>query len=280
MQVGVIVLELVVVPRHQPRERGVGRLQVGIRSVLRVPGPVVVQREQLPLGDVLAHVLDPVGASSLVDVVAEVHDQLDVVLKRQVGVGRVIAVRVVLTRDEREAERGRTRAHERRRPGPPDRADLRAPLKAVPVLRARLQPRDLRVHRVDLRGQRLHRIAAHDLAELRVRRELIAHPVCLVLEVAVLLQRRGRQARPQHDPVRRRVTRRNAQTERVAREGRRRPCRDRPAEQDEPRRRRAAGPQQGAPADPSVPVAGEADAALTFHRSSFEVLRALRGRSP
>ncbi len=45
--VGVAVLELVVVPRDEPRVCGMGRLQMDVRLVLAVADPVVVERPMM-----------------------------------------------------------------------------------------------------------------------------------------------------------------------------------------------------------------------------------------
>ena len=70
--VGVVVVDLVVVPDGQPRRRRVGCLQVGVGAVLRVPPTVVGQRDRLAthVGTVEA------VAGALVLVVAEVEDQV------------------------------------------------------------------------------------------------------------------------------------------------------------------------------------------------------------
>ena len=98
VQAGVVVLDLVVVPRDDPREGGVARLQVGVAAVERVP--VAVGRQRGDLGRVVGP--DRSLAAVLVDVVAEeVHD-VDV-LGGQGAVRRVVAGRPVLAGREREA---------------------------------------------------------------------------------------------------------------------------------------------------------------------------------
>src|SRR6185295_4222660 len=77
---GVVVVDLVVVPGDNPREGGVGRLQVGVGAVLGEALPVAVERGRLGpdvTADVAAGRLVDAGAG-LVDVVTEVHDEVEV----------------------------------------------------------------------------------------------------------------------------------------------------------------------------------------------------------
>ena len=77
--VGVVVLELVVVPRHEPRVCGVRGLEVLVGLVLAVADAVLVERADLDRRAVGPHVPHP----ALVDVVAEVDDGVDVRCRRR-----------------------------------------------------------------------------------------------------------------------------------------------------------------------------------------------------
>ena len=98
--VGVIVVDFVVVPGHEPRRRSVAALQVGIAFVERVTVAVLVERVGLA-GIVLAHVI--AAPRRFVDVIAEEHDEIEV-FGRHVPVRRVVALLVLLARREREAQ--------------------------------------------------------------------------------------------------------------------------------------------------------------------------------
>jgi hypothetical protein len=106
----------------------VGGLEVLVGAVLGVAIAVVGQRPERDLREVLADGVrrDPVA---FVDVVAQMDDELDVVLARQVGEGGIEAVGVVLAGDEGEPQRVRARALGRRRAGAADRADPPVPLE-------------------------------------------------------------------------------------------------------------------------------------------------------
>src|SRR4029450_6970614 len=85
---------LVVVPRDDPRYGGVQGVQVGVVLVERVPGPVLGPRDGLVRGlglaDHGAAGVELAGAV-LVDVVAQVHDHVEVPALGQVPVGGEVA---------------------------------------------------------------------------------------------------------------------------------------------------------------------------------------------
>src|SRR5207247_10960021 len=102
----VVVLHLMVVPGDDPRERGVRRLEIRVGLVLRVPVAVVRQAEAPPALGVLAN--DVAASVPLVDVITEEEDRVQI-LACEVGVRRVVALRVVLAGGEREVQRLRCR---------------------------------------------------------------------------------------------------------------------------------------------------------------------------
>ena len=251
VEVGVVVRELVVVPGHHPRVCLVSGLERLVRLVLGVPRAVVRQRRQRGGRRVRAGASGQAG--TLVDVVAEMDDELDVVLPDQIVERRVVAVGVVLARDEGELQVLGHGSVARRRAEPPDRALVLLGLEAVPVLALRFQASDLGVDRVDLLRPDARVAAVDDVQEARVLRDLEADAVAGVAEPAAV-ERVGREARPEHDAVRRRLTRGDAELEGVV--GERRPgarARYRAAVEDDGRG--AARAQQGPPADACVPVA-------------------------
>ena len=103
--VGVVVLHLVVVRDHQPRRDRVRGLQVRVGLVLRVPAAVVGQRDDL--GAQRAGAPTPAVGAVLVDVVAQVQDQVRAVLGHP-AVGGVVA-RTRSASRRRRPSRGRGR---------------------------------------------------------------------------------------------------------------------------------------------------------------------------
>src|SRR5690606_37602371 len=104
--VGPVVVELVVVPHHDPGRHGVRVLQVRVGLVLGVPLPVVGQRPRFRAGVVAGvaaggHV---VPGLVLVVVVAEVQHQVRVLLG-EVPVGGEVAVLVLGAGGERHGQR-------------------------------------------------------------------------------------------------------------------------------------------------------------------------------
>ena len=96
----VVVVDLVIVPRHQPRHRGVQTLKVFGGLVLGVAVSVVRERPGLA-----PHMTAYVAGAprSLVDVIADEHHQVEV-LGRQVPMRAVEAVLEVLARTQAEPQ--------------------------------------------------------------------------------------------------------------------------------------------------------------------------------
>ena len=214
-----VVLHLVIVEDHQPREGGVRGLEVRVALVDRVAVAVggnghrfraVVlprQRRRHPV---------------LVDVVAEEQHQVEILL-RHVLVGGVEAHLEVLARGEREADPlGRVSLRDERA-GAPDRAPLATHLELVPVPAAGLQAVDVDVHRVREVGIREGHAAAHDAAHVFVGRHVPVHGDAHGIDAAAAVrgERLDGQPRPQHDAVGQRIARGDAERERVGRERRR-----------------------------------------------------------
>jgi hypothetical protein len=202
--VGVVVLHFVVVPGDDPREGRVCRLEILVRLVERVAVAVFGEREDLwavmgadvtALGDVLVRAV-------LVDVVAEVHDEVKVLLTHP-PVRRVVAVLVHLAGGEREGERLDACPRHRSGLGPSCGTQLRPRPETVEVLAGGLEAPNLDVERVGKFGPGEPFRASHHLPEalifgdLPVHRHLQRrHPA-----VAVLRQRIGSQPRPQDHPA-------------------------------------------------------------------------------
>jgi hypothetical protein len=205
--VGVVVLHLVVVPRHDPRCGGVGGLQLGVGLVGGEPLPVVGQGDRFaPLGEAdvapVAHQRFVRGV--LVDVVPDEQDEVGR-LPGDLAVGGEVAVLVVGARGERKPQRVDGGADRRRRLRPADRAQVAAGLEPVEVLPPWLQAGHVDVDAVDeVRvGDRLPGL--DDRAELVVVGHLPADRVRDRVHAAAR-DRDRRQPRPEDDPVRRRIT--------------------------------------------------------------------------
>ena len=130
---GLVVLDLVVVGDVNARRVGMQRLQPLVELVLGVAGPVLGQRLAGVLADQGVRPAGRLVAVVLVDVVAEVEEEVDV-LVRPLGVGAEPPVGEVTTRVAEELH-GVGRATERRSGlGAPDPADVGAEAEPVPVL--------------------------------------------------------------------------------------------------------------------------------------------------
>src|SRR5262249_39528431 len=141
--VGVVILHLVIVPRDDPWEGGVGALQVRIALVKGIAIAVLIDCARL-LGAVLAYVM--AAPRGLVDVVSQVSHQIQVLLGN-VAVGGVVALLVLLTGRIGEAQLPR-RPRRRRGPSPAGGAHRAARVEAIEITVRGLKARDLRMHRM------------------------------------------------------------------------------------------------------------------------------------
>ncbi len=134
---GVVVLDLVVVPDRDQRELPADLEQVRVRVVERVLGAVLGERLRLAVGRGRVGTDRP-AVRLLVDVVAEAHDEVDVLL-RQVRVRVVVAGHELLAGEERDpqplARAGRIRGTKTARGRCAVTGD-----EAIRVLLARRQP--------------------------------------------------------------------------------------------------------------------------------------------
>jgi hypothetical protein len=209
--VGVVVLDLVVVPDEQPRAARVHRLQVLVALVQRVADPISVEGHRL----LAALRADRAGRGALVDVIAEEHHQIEVLL-HHVLVGRVVAVGVVLAVGRGEVQALGLGVAGRRGPGAADRAREFADREAVPVPGVGLEALDVDVHRVGEVRVGLDDIGGDDIGEVLVGRDLPGHRVRHGRHAAVPRVRRGRQPGPQDHAVGQRVARGDPEREGLA----------------------------------------------------------------
>ena len=207
-QVGVVVLDLVVVPSDDPRAGRVGGLQRRVTLVEPVAVPVGGQVADLA-AVVPAHAA---GAdAALVDVVAEVQHDVGVVV-RSVGPQRPVARLPVLAAGEQEPQAVDRPARARGGPGAPDGADLVAHDEPVEIPTVGLEAVGVDVHRVRPPGLGDREAVTHDLAEVLVLGHLPPNRH-RVGRHATVRQRRGGEARPQDDGPRERVARRHPEGE-------------------------------------------------------------------
>ena len=142
---GAVVVELVIVPGDEPRERGMGRLQVRRRSCTGRGGCGSRRANRSPCRRACGLAL--LAGRPFVDVVAQVDDQVEIVLGH-VLVGGEQPDLEVLARGEREPQPLRRRFGRRRSAGAADGAGLARGVEPVPVPAVGLQPVDFDVDRV------------------------------------------------------------------------------------------------------------------------------------
>jgi hypothetical protein len=178
--VGVVVLDLVVVPDRHQREAAADLEQVRIRVVEPVRAPVVAERLRLAVLGRLVLADRLLGVGLLVDVVAEAHHQVDVAA-RQVAVRGVEPGAPLLAGEERD----RDRLAAARWPGGPEAPRRRAAVlrdEAVVVLLAGLQRAagEPGAHGPVVPGLGEQALAMDHPAEAGVPRDLDAHERRLV----------------------------------------------------------------------------------------------------
>ena len=220
-----VVVGLVVVPDGEPGRGGVGGLQVGVHLVLGVAAAVIVQRVDLA-AEVLADVLDRAVravrgavAAAFVDVVAVAEDEVWIVLG-QATIGRVVAALVVLAAGDGEADAVQGGAQGRRGASPAGDAALLASREAVPVVAVRLQAPDLDVDGVAQFRRGHRRTLGDDVAHAGLVGDFPVDRDRSHRHAVADLERLGRQAGPDHEAVRRRIARGDAQLERIGPEDR------------------------------------------------------------
>ena len=169
-----VVGDLVVVPGHDERVLRVQVLQVGVALVLRVPLPVVGQRDHLARRLVLADVdlveaVAVLAGGVLVEVVAEVDHRVEVVALGQVPVGREPAGLQVGARDDAEPEVAGGGVVRRGGAGAADPAGHAVVEEPVEVRRAGLEAAGVHLHGVVAAGAGAGPALRDDLREVAGR---------------------------------------------------------------------------------------------------------------
>ena len=200
-----------IVEHDHPRERGVRGLKVRIGLVQRVPDPIRRQRRRL------AYVVLPRQRrrpAILVDVVAEVEHEIEI-FGGHVLIRREEAHLVVLARRDAELQPAHRRLPRHAGARAADRAEFTAGLELIPVPLRGLQAVDVDVDRMPEFRLGERRAGAHDVLHRIVRRHrpLDGHAHGIHAAEAIRRERRGREARPQHDAIAERIARRDAQRE-------------------------------------------------------------------
>ena len=184
--------------------------QIPIHFVERVAVAIVDKGIEL-VAVVRAHapVDAPAVRAALVDVVAAVKDEIELLFRDAAERGEV-AVFVVIAAAHCEPQSIDQGADGRRGSRPPDLADLVAGAEAVPVVMRRIEAGHLGVHAVTELRSRERRAASHDRREPGVACHL---PVDFDIDHrhAAALERPGRQPRPQDDAVWARIAGRDAE---------------------------------------------------------------------
>ena len=160
--------QFVVVPHRHHGVPGMESLEVGVGLVLAMTGAVVGQGQASSPGAVEARPLLPLGLR-LVDVVAEVDDEVDVLL-RQSGVGVEVAGGVVGAAHHPEPQPAGRAVGRRQRAGPTDGRVLAADGEAVPVGRGRTQARHRHVDGVVAVRRGPRRARGHRIGQRRIGR--------------------------------------------------------------------------------------------------------------
>ncbi len=205
-QVRVVVGDLVVVPREDPRRIRVRRLQIRIRAVLRVAVAIVLQRLQLGREMQSRPVFH---GRVLVEVVAEKEHQVEIFF-RHLAVRVEIAHFVVCARRKCEPEFARRGTRFGKRARAADRAEMIAGPELIPIPTLGLEAVHFDMHRVRPVGGRRDDAFLHDARHLVVEREL-PRDVNRRGRHAAAVRRIEREPRPEHDAVGPRIARRDAE---------------------------------------------------------------------
>lgn len=207
---GIVVLHLVVVPRHGPGTGRVGGLQGRVALVQRVAVTVVGQRGGQAQAVRARQAVGTPGARVFVDVVAQEQHQVRLV-GHHMAPGRIVAMFPTLARRKGEAQRGGQVPGGRGRARAARGADGIAQHETVVVPAARRQAAQLHMHAVAERWHSRGFALVLDLCKPRIARHLPAHGVG-----GQHLRRVGqRQPGPQYHAIGCRVATGNAQREGV-----------------------------------------------------------------
>ena len=170
-----VVGDLVVVEDRDPRVPGVGGLQIGVSLVQGVPQPVSAQVGRLGGRHAIAHAgqagrsVAVRAVAVLVDVVADVQDQVEVLASSDAAVGTEVATGVVAAGDQRQPQGMDDALLVRRGLGAAGGTELSERLEAVPVSGVGPEVVDVHLDGVVAPGIGPHAPASDDVPKARVR---------------------------------------------------------------------------------------------------------------
>ena len=161
-----------------------------------VPEAVAVERRALA-GIVAPH---RIGGAALVDVVAEVQDEVDAARDHRAP-GVVVALLVALAARDAYPQAVEPRTGLGRGPSAAHRARGIARHEAVEILAAGPQARDLEVHAVGVLRGCGHDAALHAMREARIERDLPTQRQVVRARTAVRREGLWREPRPEHHAI-------------------------------------------------------------------------------
>ena len=215
-----VVLHLVVVEALQEHLRGSRRLQIEVHQVLRIVLAVVVERNDLAQ-PMLAHLgygqpLGPViiVVRIFVDEIAIVVDEGEIVF-RDVAIGGVEATLVMLAAAYAEAQLRDGGTGRRQRARTAGQRAVGADREAIPIGAIGLEAGNFGVNAMAQLGPGQLGAFGDDRAEVIILGNLPVDREGGHRHAPVRFERLGCQARPHHEPVARRIARRDPQLERV-----------------------------------------------------------------
>ncbi|MEN9507681.1 MAG: hypothetical protein RLZZ621_244, partial [Gemmatimonadota bacterium] len=208
---GVVVVDLVIIPRHEPGAARVGRLQQRVALVLGVATAIVIERPDLE-----AVVLAECGrwTRAFVDVIAEVDGEVEAFFLREMIVRGEEPLIPPLAGHEREMQcveaavrwRGAETANRARGPSTHE---------AIEIPPIRLESGDIDVDAEGELGGSEGASLLHDLREPLIVRHFPVHRRAEPFHAAVGLERAWAEPGPEHATRRRRVPGGHAELKRV-----------------------------------------------------------------
>ena len=193
--VGVVVLDLVVIPGDEPRTGEVRRLQIRVGLVERVAAAVIIQRDRLAR----AMAANGIAAErGFVDVITEVHDELGLV-GDDVAIGAEVALLIVLAGREGEAQARGPRGRRRRSVRRADAACRFAGRESIPVATRGREPEHFDVQRMRLVGRGIRRSGRDHVMHLLIACDFPADRKHFRRHAAARGERHRRKARPDHE---------------------------------------------------------------------------------
>ena len=195
-EIGIVVVKLVIVPRHQPWEEPVSVRQHFVHPVLRVARAVLVKRFDLAT-EMFARAI--VDTAIFINVIPQMHDEIEILL-RHVRVAVKVTALVMLARGEGKPRAFGHRIGRRCRAGAADRAGFITSVKTIKIPVMWLESGHLHMHRVPQLWQCQRGALAHDVRERLIGGHLPTSANRLRGHAATL-EWFWRKPRPQHHSI-------------------------------------------------------------------------------